>query len=245
MLYEFSTNLWLGKLCSSKTFLVLSGITFHFNFLAHMFSLLQRINFSLQLFLSASPCGYRPNIEYYICVCRLKVLQLKPTKMSRIWSIHGDCFVCYRPLGVMIQQLGPLFKMDYYLPRSITACLMLHELQEVFRETIFPVEVCCATLHYWIKTTQNKKTYFWQNDNKSTDEVIFIPTTCCCEGYIVVFVSICLSVRLSVYPTVRLSGFSLWAYNFQWIVWISGKLTQMIAFMMQYVAFVIDGNEVK
>ncbi|XP_060599995.1 E3 ubiquitin-protein ligase RNF213-like [Ruditapes philippinarum] len=51
----------------------------------------------------------------------------------------------------VLKILQPLFEVDFYLPRTIAACLKPFELREIIAEDVFPVDVCCATICYYIK----------------------------------------------------------------------------------------------
>ncbi|XP_052807608.1 E3 ubiquitin-protein ligase rnf213-alpha-like isoform X3 [Mya arenaria] len=56
-------------------------------------------------------------------------------------------------LQYMLLTLGPLFEMDFYLPRSIVASLTVEEIFSVIDNKVIPAEVCCATLLHWMKAT--------------------------------------------------------------------------------------------
>ncbi|KAH3735719.1 hypothetical protein DPMN_042254 [Dreissena polymorpha] len=62
------------------------------------------------------------------------------------------------PLDTLLQQMHPLFDMDFYLSRSIIAALHPTELFEIIHDPYpqFPVEVLAASLLYWSRHTINQ-----------------------------------------------------------------------------------------
>ncbi|XP_053396011.1 E3 ubiquitin-protein ligase rnf213-alpha-like [Mercenaria mercenaria] len=56
------------------------------------------------------------------------------------------------PLLEVIQTLQPLFVVDFLLPRTIMACLNVSEVFDAISTGMIPVEICCATLVYFLKT---------------------------------------------------------------------------------------------
>ncbi|XP_060562630.1 E3 ubiquitin-protein ligase RNF213-like [Ruditapes philippinarum] len=77
------------------------------------------------------------------------------------------------PLRDVLKSLQPLFEIDFYLPRAISACLKPVELREIIGENVMPVEVCCATMSYYIKdsnnsTTQNSTSTFHADGEEQT-----------------------------------------------------------------------------
>lgn len=63
----------------------------------------------------------------------------------------------------MLTNLKDHFQIDYYLPRSIVACLTPGDLKAIVGNEIVPVEVCCATLQFWIKTKTPDKIWYYQS----------------------------------------------------------------------------------
>lgn len=59
----------------------------------------------------------------------------------------------FSPLKDILKVLHPLFELDFYLPRTILACLKPFELREVIGDEIIPVEICCASIFFHIKNT--------------------------------------------------------------------------------------------
>lgn len=82
----------------------------------------------------------------------------------------------------MLETLKTLFQVDFLLPRTIVASLNLRELLETLETELIPVEVCCAALVYFVKTT-NRQTYL---DEKKVSRTIFDMS----NFFIVVFVVI-------------------------------------------------------
>ncbi|XP_053388233.1 E3 ubiquitin-protein ligase rnf213-alpha-like, partial [Mercenaria mercenaria] len=67
-----------------------------------------------------------------------------------------DCHKWKTPIVDVIGILQPLFEMDFYLPRSIIASMRPYECREIIGQEIFPVEVCCATICFYIEDTYPK-----------------------------------------------------------------------------------------
>ncbi|XP_052808680.1 E3 ubiquitin-protein ligase rnf213-alpha-like isoform X1 [Mya arenaria] len=78
------------------------------------------------------------------------------------------------PLDFMLQTLGPLFEMDYLLPRCIVASLAIHEIPSIIDNEEIPVEVCCATLLHWMKATNPYFTTFsyLAEENSSNEKTV-------------------------------------------------------------------------
>ncbi|XP_052242494.1 E3 ubiquitin-protein ligase rnf213-alpha-like [Dreissena polymorpha] len=74
-------------------------------------------------------------------------------------------------LDTVVNKLIPLFEMDFYLPRSIVAsfsCSDLHKLTEQW----VPIEVACAALVYWTKTTRETYSSLYNDNEKKVDETL-------------------------------------------------------------------------
>ncbi|XP_053396357.1 E3 ubiquitin-protein ligase rnf213-alpha-like [Mercenaria mercenaria] len=89
---------------------------------------------------------------------------------SAVDSFKRNSYRWQISLASILATMQPLFEMDFYLPRSIIACLKPVELREVIGEEILPVEVCCATLCCFIKRT--KPSYNQGNQVSTESDVI-------------------------------------------------------------------------
>lgn len=72
---------------------------------------------------------------------------------------YGDSIIFiffYRPLQEVLETLKTLFQMDFLLPRTLVASLNLRELRQTLETELISVEVCCAALVYFVKTTDPK-----------------------------------------------------------------------------------------
>ncbi|XP_052808702.1 E3 ubiquitin-protein ligase rnf213-alpha-like isoform X1 [Mya arenaria] len=80
---------------------------------------------------------------------------------SEVTAFQKNTYKWTLQLEYMLQRLGPLFEMDFYLPRSIVASLTVEEIDFVINYEGIPVEVCCATLLHWMKASNpdNNRNY--------------------------------------------------------------------------------------
>ncbi|XP_052808603.1 E3 ubiquitin-protein ligase rnf213-alpha-like isoform X2 [Mya arenaria] len=72
---------------------------------------------------------------------------------AEVTTFQKNSYKWILPLEDVLQILGPLYEMDYYIPRSIVASLTVDEIVFVIDHEAIPVEVCCATLLHWMKAT--------------------------------------------------------------------------------------------
>ncbi|XP_052817087.1 E3 ubiquitin-protein ligase rnf213-alpha-like [Mya arenaria] len=70
----------------------------------------------------------------------------------------------------MYKNLQIWMQMDFYLPRSFVACLSAKELLEVLKKINIPLDVCVASLRFWVDTTnpcyKDKFVYIAQGDEQ-------------------------------------------------------------------------------
>jgi len=74
--------------------------------------------------------------------------------IPKINRIVFNVYFYFRPIQDIADKLKPLFEMDLYLPRSFVACLKLIELQSVAACDWLPIEVVCAAMLHWVKTSK-------------------------------------------------------------------------------------------
>ncbi|WAR07197.1 R213A-like protein [Mya arenaria] len=80
-------------------------------------------------------------------------------------------------LDVIFQHLFPLFEMDFYLPRSIVASLLLSELPFLIDNEAVPVEVCSAALLYWMKKIYGNQNMFGnllEEENVGNEKIVLV-----------------------------------------------------------------------
>ena len=82
----------------------------------------------------------------------------------------------------LLEKVEPLFEVDYLLPRTFMASLNLREIKEVIESGKMPVEVCCATLNYFLKKTPHRygSTQTSQEPTVSNSHC-YIPNVYCIE----------------------------------------------------------------
>lgn len=80
-------------------------------------------------------------------------------------------FIFYRPLREVLTTLKALFQVDFLLPRTLVASLSLRELLETLETEVMPVEVSCAALVYFVKTTKEK---WFRSDYEKVSRILFI-----------------------------------------------------------------------
>lgn len=74
--------------------------------------------------------------------------------MFLLYKVVFSGFAFDRPVNEVLTTLEPIFEMDMYLPRSIVACLNVVELVKILKVPSVPIEVACATVLHWIKSTK-------------------------------------------------------------------------------------------
>lgn len=67
-----------------------------------------------------------------------------------------------------------LFEVDFLLPRTFVASLNLRELLETLETEVIPIEVGCAALVYFVRTTKQK--WFWQkpSEDEKVSRIVFV-----------------------------------------------------------------------
>ena len=65
----------------------------------------------------------------------------------------------------VLEAIQSLFIVDYYLPRTFMACLRLEETAEVIKSGKMPVDVCCASLNFFLKDLSPRYQYPFQITN--------------------------------------------------------------------------------
>ncbi|KAK3585575.1 hypothetical protein CHS0354_036762 [Potamilus streckersoni] len=69
--------------------------------------------------------------------------------------LNGESFRWTMKLEQVVGILHPLFEMDFLLPRTFMAMLLLDEIVEVIKTGKIPFEICAATIFYYVKVTRN------------------------------------------------------------------------------------------
>ncbi|XP_052808691.1 E3 ubiquitin-protein ligase rnf213-alpha-like isoform X2 [Mya arenaria] len=96
------------------------------------------------------------------------------TAASEFQNASGHWIVS---LDVIFQHLFPLFEMDFYLPRSIVASLLLSELPFLIDNEAVPVEVCSAALLYWMKKIYGNQNMFGnllEEENVGNEKIVLV-----------------------------------------------------------------------
>jgi hypothetical protein len=55
-------------------------------------------------------------------------------------------------LQMFSANVASLFRVDYLLPRTIIAAFNATELKDAIETKLYPAEVCCAAVYYFMKT---------------------------------------------------------------------------------------------
>jgi len=70
--------------------------------------------------------------------------------------------VCCRPVQQYLDDLTPLFHVDYLLPRTLLSVMSLHHVEKVFASMVVPPDACLANIFYFVNTDRSltEKVYF-------------------------------------------------------------------------------------
>lgn len=79
--------------------------------------------------------------------------------MEVIGTIEINKCICSRSLRRVIDILEYMFEADFYLPRSMMACLRIEELKDALDYQIFPPEAGCASVYFFLKTLREHEHY--------------------------------------------------------------------------------------
>jgi len=62
------------------------------------------------------------------------------------------CFCFCRPVRQYLDDLTPLFHVDYLLPRTLLSVMSLQHVEEVFASVVVPPDACLANAFYFVHT---------------------------------------------------------------------------------------------
>jgi len=63
------------------------------------------------------------------------------------------CDLCMcRPVQQYIDDLSPLFHIDYLLPRTLLSVMSVEHVESVFKSMLVPPDVCLANVFYFVNT---------------------------------------------------------------------------------------------